>query len=260
MSHFLHLHDWLNAGEALSYLKLYGIEVTLPDLVKAYRTRQFDMQLDFKDPATYALKLEGAKTYPHSLFNVNRINNYQLQHENGKVIRLLFPEKVSTGYIQNGFGSGETVWIYSCLDEEPALDENFKNTPVYLRWEGHRTDEYRHDFEILTWGLLFSSVPNLLLFERENLDSLVRSEKQANTNMQNSESQIAEKVNLGSKERNTLLILIAALCREAKVDYKQRGISTAIQKMTEEIGAPVTDDTINRVLKQIESALDSRSK
>lgn len=260
MAPFLHLHDWLNASQALSYLKLSGIEVSVPDLVKAYDARQFEMQLDFKDPATYALKLEDTNTYPHSLFNTIRRDHDQLQNENGKIIRLLFPEKVSTGYIQRGFGAEEVVWIYSCLDDEPALEESFMNTPVYLRWDGHRTPEYRHDFEILTWGVLFSSVPNLLLFRRGSLDSLVQSEKQVNASIQNIVSQAGGRANLGSKERNTLLILIAALCREAKVDYKRRGISTAIQKMTEEIGAPVTDDTINRVLKQIEAALDSRSK
>lgn len=63
-----------------------------------------------------------------------------------------------------------------------------------------------------------------------------------------------------TKERHTLLIIIAALCKEAKIDYKQRGIANAIQHLTESIGAPVTDDTIRSVLNQIEQALDSRSK
>lgn len=258
MSHFLHLHEWLNAGDALSYLKLSGIDVALPDLVKAYTARQFEMQLDFKDPATYVLKLEGATAYPHSLFNVEAIDRDRLQHENGQLLRMLLPEPVSKSNIQRGCGQDEPVWVFSWMYDESF--ESCSNVPVYLRWDGHRTPDYKHDFEMLKWGKLFSEFPNLLLFKRDHLDSLIQSEKQVNANIQNTESQAGGKANLGSKERNTLLILIAALCREAKVDYKQRGISTAIQKMTEKIGAPVTDDTINRVLKQIESALESRSK
>lgn len=64
---------------------------------------------------------------------------------------------------------------------------------------------------------------------------------------------------MSTKERNTLLVLIAALCKEAKVDYKQRGISIAIKAMTEQIGAPISDDTIRRVFGQIDDALDLKT-
>lgn len=65
---------------------------------------------------------------------------------------------------------------------------------------------------------------------------------------------------LKSKERNSLLIMIAALCKEAEIDYEQRGISSAIQHLTEKIGAPLSDDTIRKVVKQLHGALDTRSK
>jgi hypothetical protein len=215
------------------------------------------MQLDFKDPATYVLKLEGATSYPHSLFNVEAIDRDRLQNESGQLLRMLLPEPVSKSHIQRGYGQDEPVWVFSWMYDESF--ESCSDVPVYVRWGGHRTPDYRHDFEMLKWGKLFSEFPNLLRFKREHLDSLIQAEKK-NSSDQNSRSQPGGKANLGSKERNTLLILIAALCREAKVDYKQRGISAAIQKMTEEIGAPVSDDTINRVLKQIDSALESRSR
>ncbi len=69
----------------------------------------------------------------------------------------------------------------------------------------------------------------------------------------------AEKT-LQTKERNTLLIMIAALCNEAGIDYGKKGVAVAIEKMTENLGAPITDDTIRKVLHQIEDALASRSK
>ena len=57
-----------------------------------------------------------------------------------------------------------------------------------------------------------------------------------------------------------MLVIIAALCKEADIDYSQRGIASAIQHLTESIGSPITDDTIRSVLKQINEAVDIRSK
>lgn len=65
---------------------------------------------------------------------------------------------------------------------------------------------------------------------------------------------------LSTKERNTMLVIIAALCKGASIDYTKKGIASAIELLTESIGAPITDDTIRNVLKQISEAVDSRSK
>lgn len=65
---------------------------------------------------------------------------------------------------------------------------------------------------------------------------------------------------LTSKERNSLLVLIGALCKQVDIDPNQRGVTSSLVAMTELIGAPLTDDTIRKILNQIESAIDSRSK
>ena len=65
---------------------------------------------------------------------------------------------------------------------------------------------------------------------------------------------------LTSKERNSLLVLIGALCGEAKIDPKKRGVTTSLVKMTENLGAPLTDDTVRKILSQIEDAVQARSK
>jgi hypothetical protein len=61
-------------------------------------------------------------------------------------------------------------------------------------------------------------------------------------------------------ERNTLLTIIAGLCDYSDIKYQERGAAGQIAKMTEEVGAPVTDDTIRKVLKKIPDALESRMK
>ena len=65
---------------------------------------------------------------------------------------------------------------------------------------------------------------------------------------------------LTSKERNSLLVLIGALCREVGVDPAKRGVTTSLVKMTEILGAPLTDDTIRKILGQIEGAVSARNK
>ena len=63
---------------------------------------------------------------------------------------------------------------------------------------------------------------------------------------------------LGTKERNTLLILIAALCQYAKVDLQSRNSSGRILGMVEEIGASITQETIKTVLGKISDVLKDR--
>lgn len=65
---------------------------------------------------------------------------------------------------------------------------------------------------------------------------------------------------LTSKERNSLLVLIGALCEDAGIDPKTRGITASLVAMTELIGSPLTDDTIRKILNQIDAAVSLRSK
>lgn len=65
---------------------------------------------------------------------------------------------------------------------------------------------------------------------------------------------------LRTTERNTLLTIIAALCDYSDIDPKGRGAAVQIAKMTEEIGATVTDETIRKVLEKIPDALEARMK
>ena len=65
---------------------------------------------------------------------------------------------------------------------------------------------------------------------------------------------------LGKRERDTLLTIIAAFCKYESLDPKERGLAAKIAQMTQDLGAPVTDDTIRAVLAQIPDAVESRMK
>lgn len=65
---------------------------------------------------------------------------------------------------------------------------------------------------------------------------------------------------LNTTERNTLLTLIAVLCKCAGIDPQAKGAAVKIANLTEEFGATVTDDTIRKHLDRIPDALESRMK
>lgn len=61
-------------------------------------------------------------------------------------------------------------------------------------------------------------------------------------------------------ERNTLLIVIAALCEYSAIDHQGRGAATQISRLTDDIGAHVDDGTVRKWLKLIPDALEARQK
>lgn len=65
---------------------------------------------------------------------------------------------------------------------------------------------------------------------------------------------------ISSNERNSLLTIIAALCDYSGIPHQKRGAASQIAKLTEEIGASVSADTVKRVLEKIQHALDARMK
>jgi hypothetical protein len=66
---------------------------------------------------------------------------------------------------------------------------------------------------------------------------------------------------LATKERNTLLTIIAALAKEAKVNIDPPGKAAGfIEGLTDLLGAPVSKRAIEEHLKKIPNALESRMK
>ena len=65
---------------------------------------------------------------------------------------------------------------------------------------------------------------------------------------------------LHTRQRRTLLTIVAALCEAADIDYTERGASQRIKSTTELLGAPIDDGTIIKLLKEIPDALETRMK
>ncbi len=77
-----------------------------------------------------------------------------------------------------------------------------------------------------------------------------------------SKEQVVSRVEkpLTTRNRRTLLTLIAALSDYSGIDYKSRGAAMQISRLTDDIGASVTDDTIRSLLADIPDALEARMK
>ena len=61
---------------------------------------------------------------------------------------------------------------------------------------------------------------------------------------------------LTTRSRKTHQILITALCKKAGIELGARGAAGKIMKLTEEIGIPVSDDTIATILDEIKNMLN----
>lgn len=65
---------------------------------------------------------------------------------------------------------------------------------------------------------------------------------------------------MATTERNSLLTIIAALCRHSGIDHQGRGAAAQIARLTDGLGAAVSADTVGRALEKIPDALESRMK
>ncbi|NRF50003.1 hypothetical protein HRF68_20570, partial [Pseudomonas stutzeri] len=68
------------------------------------------------------------------------------------------------------------------------------------------------------------------------------------------------KESLDPRARNTLLIIIAALCKHSGISAEGRGAASQIAKLTEELGARVGHDAVREVVLQISDAVERRKK
>lgn len=70
-----------------------------------------------------------------------------------------------------------------------------------------------------------------------------------------------EEKSLATRERNTLLAIIAALCKEANIDHTRPSKAAGmIQHTAIGMGLQIGETTIERHLKKIPDALESRMK
>ena len=65
---------------------------------------------------------------------------------------------------------------------------------------------------------------------------------------------------LTTRQRRTLLTVIAAMCKYEGLDPQRRGVAQRIMEMTDDLGAHIDDGTIAKMLSEIPDALETRMK
>lgn len=93
----------------------------------------------------------------------------------------------------------------------------------------------------------------------DDLDASPDLSEQLRGQLRSLQAELEQKA-LSTRERNTLLTIIAALCAAANIDPAARGAATKIAEATDLLGAPVDDGTVLKWLKQVPDAVRSRSK
>lgn len=118
----------------------------------------------------------------------------------------------------------------------------------YSRNPNHQSLRNRPPHEYIEWAISEGvDIPWLEWAIQESLVDLAKDTRMLDRINQNS---------LHSRERNTLLVLIAALCRANSIDYERRGIAKQLVGLVDEIGMSISDDTVRKILKDIPQALD----
>jgi hypothetical protein len=164
--------------------------------------------------------------------------------------------QLQTDYDDNEFQMGSKA---NKLDVERFIIENeISEDKAKVLWDDYKTDRVKYLKERESKKREDNYFPSGGLGEHDYV--FVIRTNELNRFIKSLEDTPPEEKALTSKERNSLLVLIGALCKEVNIDPKQRGVAASLVAMTELVGAPLTDDTIRKILSQIEPAIDSRSK
>jgi hypothetical protein len=103
------------------------------------------------------------------------------------------------------------------------------------------------------WQLTSRGLPS-------NCDIVVRSEALADLEAREGAIPKVDERRLGKREKDTYLVIFAALCAELNIEPGKYGAAKRIAAATDRLGASISDDTIRRIFGEIPEALESRKK
>jgi hypothetical protein len=165
--------------------------------------------------------------------------------------------------------ASEPGYFNMSLDTQPAwASELFLWRPNY---EAHRLIFYEqkgtpenniaHQWKALAVNVLTQQIESGKPLDSLLKDlSLVAQSKGSKVVRQPDTQESPGKV-LTTKERNSFLVTIAALCKLAKVDYtKHAGSAKAVVAAADELGVSIGDTTVENILKSIHAVLEKKSR
>lgn len=139
-------------------------------------------------------------------------------------------------------------------EQESRIGKYILNEVIYLR-----------SIQSVSNKLLNSVLNRRLDSSRDMQDSWDKANDEINY-LKNMVAELSEKKShqsnrpLRTSERRTHQVIIAALCKKAGINPNARGAAAQIMAITEGIGAPITDDTIRKILNELPESIEFRTK
>lgn len=113
--------------------------------------------------------------------------------------------------------------------------------------------EYNGGFAVMIKNVIANNeISKLMTDQLEHWKNLM--------NEENNEKQTTQKNELTTRARQTHLLIIAALCKRAGLDWNERGLARKISSTLDEMKISMDDDTIRKILHEIPDAIDVRQK
>jgi hypothetical protein len=273
----LKLKEWLTVPDAARHLSiLFGEDVSEADVLRLALDRRLTLSVHFVNHAEAqcgrVLPLSDAER------KVIRISENEYFHTIEGIYLgddrvLSYNREVSTL---------DGIWDLSMLGAE-AIDIEYK---YQFLTGGPRVDLYFLDGPFVnrpdgTWARIVDHFSDNEFFNRNNLKSprnhpdnyypagglpsdavlVVRTSALQNLEALVSEPESDAKRPIGRRERTTLLVIIAALAKLARIDVaKPSSAAVAVESETVQMGARVASRTVEEHLRRIPEALENKSE
>lgn len=153
-------------------------------------------------------------------------------------------------------------------DEHPTTILNkltsFTHTPFAECWVFQLVNSYIakkidaqeqisfQDLEMIDYPKV--SIDNLFI----TFDDLENLKQKLSSIYSNSVEKLAERP-IDKREKSSMLLIIAGLCKRAGVDPKQRGISKIVLLELEELGIKIKEETIEKYLDELPELIDNKA-
>ncbi len=231
-----------------------------------------------RDPMLIALLAEKIKQFESRI--ISAVDSGRLKARN--IVRS-FDEKLVKGQPririgdleawlnEHGYTSGDTFsdWIQEEAEIEGKLEEEFEylralakdskgvieRLPVIYDFFPIRPDDVDHFEKKNDVGKIVAAYKAVAIAYIELADIVYGDIKQPT---KEHDAKIDRP--LTTRQRRTLLTVIAAMCNYEGLDPKGRGTAQRIMEMTDDLGAHIDDGTIAKILSEIPDALETRMK
>jgi hypothetical protein len=174
--------------------------------------------------------------------------------------------------------------FYIDLDDKPITGLCHINSDDIINWlsgRGYEIGDFFREYsrkesqimnhvcdEIIYWRTIHDSDSEFEDFENENgtkdpkIAKLIRAfrTKMSEHLLKNMPKERAIDARLETRSRNTMLILIEALCKITNFDFSQRGMAKKLHIQTSQLGATIDGKTIRNIFSDIKQAVEDRSK